>query len=117
MLMEPTIHDPGTLKRTMHKRGITDGVYHYIYIRFYSASNPKGTYAYPYDEGRKAMELAAASGDVAVADRLEFCRYRSPEEFNDLERSGVGTQRPVSSSKFDIYKSTCWVGCNVLTIR
>jgi hypothetical protein len=81
-------HDPGTLKRTMHKRGITDGVYHYIYNHFYNASHPKETYAYPYDGGRVvlAMELAAASGNVAVADRLEFYRYRAPEEFYDLTK-------------------------------
>lgn len=71
---------PGTMKRTMNKRGITDGSFHYIYNHFYNKSDL--IQAFPYDNGRSynAMEKAALT-DVDIADRVEFYKYRAQEEF------------------------------------
>jgi N-sulfoglucosamine sulfohydrolase len=75
-------HNRGTMKRTMNKRGITDGVYHYIYNHFYEPKNNR-TRAIPYDNGMilAAMEVAVAGGDLALFDRLDFYLYRAQEEF------------------------------------
>jgi len=68
------------MKRTMNKRGITDGEFHYIYNHFFDGANL--VEAFPYNGGRsyKAMQEAAVTdGDMAA--RLEFYKYRAQEEF------------------------------------
>lgn len=80
-------HKQGTMKRTMNKRGITDGVYHYIYNHFYDAETRNSTTAIPYEGGTilKAMKEVAASGDLAMSERLDFYLHRAQEEFYDTQ--------------------------------
>lgn len=78
-------HSAATMKRTMNKRGITDGVYHYIYNHFYNDETRNSTTAIPYENGTilKAMKEVAASGDLDMSERLDFYLHRSQEEFYD----------------------------------
>lgn len=71
-------HIEGTMKRVMNKRGVSDGVYHYIYNHFYNEDNK--ILAYPYgSETLWAMQRAALT-NATIAERMEFYSYRTQEE-------------------------------------
>jgi N-sulfoglucosamine sulfohydrolase len=81
----------GAMKRTMNKRGITDGTYHYIYNHFYNANNL--TLAYPLYMGGRVLDAMKdrALVDEEMAARMEFFNYRSQEEFYNTQ-SDPGSQ-------------------------
>lgn len=76
------------MEREMNKRGITDGVHHYIYNHFYNASHP--TEAFPFDGSSALDEMTeAALTDPEMAARVEFYTYRAQEElYNNVVDPG-----------------------------
>jgi len=79
--VDPPVNKPGTMYREMHKRGITDGTYHYIDNHFYNRTEfgILRVYSYKGDPTDRAMRDEALIGPE-MAERFEFYLYRAPEE-------------------------------------
>jgi N-sulfoglucosamine sulfohydrolase len=76
----------GGLIKNMPIRSIQNKEFGYIYNGW---SNGKDEYLYGYNLTANALRMAARE-DPDIAERLDFIRYRAPEEFYDLEKDPHG---------------------------
>ena len=103
--VDATDHEqPGTMKRTMNKRGITDGTFHYIYNHFFNADNLTVAFPYGIDWTWKAMKEAAFV-DSEMADRVDFFTYRAQEELYDMTADPGSTVNLIDDVNLEVTKT------------